>query len=96
MPFMIFYHPKVIEEDWPRLDSSLWIRIRRAIEQRLMTEPAYYGKPLRHRWKGHWKLRVGDYRVIYAVLEARVLVVVIGHRRDVYETSTARLTWHTS
>ncbi len=35
---------------------------------------------------GLFKLRVGDYRVIYEVLsEDRVLVVhMIGHRRDVY------------
>ncbi len=92
MSYVILYHPKVVEEDWPRLDSSVRTRIRRAIEQRLTMEPTYYGEPLRHHWKGHWKLRVGDYRVIYAVLELRVLVVVIGHRKDVYSTSLSRLT----
>jgi mRNA interferase RelE/StbE len=33
-----------------------------------------------------WRVRVGDYRVIYAVEDDRLVVVVvtIGHRRDVY------------
>jgi mRNA interferase RelE/StbE len=33
-----------------------------------------------------WRLRVGDYRVIYEVHDARLLVLVVrvGHRRDVY------------
>jgi len=33
-----------------------------------------------------WRIRVGDYRVIYQVAdrELLVLVVCIGHRRDVY------------
>ena len=33
-----------------------------------------------------WRIRVGSYRVVYAVEGARLLVLVvkIGHRRDVY------------
>jgi len=36
--------------------------------------------------KGFYKLRVGDYRVIYEILyEERTIVVhAIGHRRDIY------------
>ncbi len=35
---------------------------------------------------GVYRLRVGDYRVLYEVLDDRVLVLVvaIGHRREVY------------
>ncbi|SBW21034.1 hypothetical protein FDG2_1872 [Candidatus Protofrankia californiensis] len=35
---------------------------------------------------GHWRIRVGDYRVIYTVRDdvLLVLVVELGHRRDVY------------
>lgn len=34
-----------------------------------------------------WRIRVGDYRVLYRVddHERRVLIYRIGHRRDVYE-----------
>ena len=33
-----------------------------------------------------WRLRVGDYRIIYQVDDGkkRILIVAIGHRRDVY------------
>lgn len=33
-----------------------------------------------------WRIRVGEYRVIYRIQDERliVLVIVIGHRRDVY------------
>ena len=36
--------------------------------------------------KGVYRLRVGDYRVLYEVRDAALLVLVlaIGHRRDVY------------
>jgi mRNA interferase RelE/StbE len=35
---------------------------------------------------GHYRIRVGDYRVVYRVERSRVTIVVvkIGHRRDVY------------
>ena len=37
---------------------------------------------------GHnaYRIRVGDYRIIYAVLDDRMLVLVVelGHRRDIY------------
>ncbi len=35
---------------------------------------------------GHFRVRVGDYRVIYSVADAvlRVIVVRVGHRREVY------------
>jgi mRNA interferase RelE/StbE len=44
-------------------------------------------KPLRGRFAGCWRFRVGDYRLVYQIDEPRrrVLVVAIGHRRDVYE-----------
>ncbi len=34
-----------------------------------------------------WRIRVGDYRVIYDVLDAELVVTVVraGHRRDVYD-----------
>lgn len=34
-----------------------------------------------------WRLRVGDYRVIYEIdrNQGRVIVLFIGHRRDVYD-----------
>ncbi len=47
-------------------------RVKKAIAKRLMTEPALYGKPLRATLKGYWKLRVGDYRVVYSVQDSEV------------------------
>ncbi len=33
-----------------------------------------------------WRLRVGDYRILYEIRDSnhRVLIVTIGHRREVY------------
>jgi len=44
-------------------------------------------KPLRGRLTGHFRYRVGDYRVVYRIDEPGRLVVVllIAHRREAYE-----------
>ncbi len=36
---------------------------------------------------GEWRVRTGDFRIIYEIhdVELLVLVVKVGHRRDVYE-----------
>ncbi|MCU1362369.1 MAG: addiction module toxin, RelE/StbE family [Acidimicrobiaceae bacterium] len=36
---------------------------------------------------GEWRVRTGDYRVIYEIFEGELLVLVLrtGHRREVYE-----------
>lgn len=63
--------------------------IRKAIEKKLTTDPIAFGKPLRYTLKGFRRLRVGDYRVIYRIVENKVLVIIvdIDHRRVVYEDS---------
>ncbi|MGA3112815.1 MAG: type II toxin-antitoxin system mRNA interferase toxin, RelE/StbE family [Syntrophobacteraceae bacterium] len=59
-------------------------RIVDAIEK-LVADPLK-GRPLKGRWKGLRRIRVGLYRVIYVLRrsELTVLVLRIGHRREVY------------
>jgi mRNA-degrading endonuclease RelE of RelBE toxin-antitoxin system len=35
-----------------------------------------------------YRVRVGDYRIIYSISDSSVLVLKIGHRSDVYRDST--------
>ena len=84
MKYRVEYLQSVIHEDLPQLSASAKTRVRRAIEQKLMTHPIEFGKPLRYSLKGARRLRVGDYRVIFIIETYAVLVVKIGHRRDVY------------
>jgi mRNA interferase RelE/StbE len=79
------YHPDVRAVDIPLLNATLKKRIRKAIEERLMIAPQQYGEPLRKTLKGYWKMRIGDYRVVFKVVENEVLVLGIINRKDVYE-----------
>ena len=91
MTYALLYQPEVAACDLPPLPRDARERIRRAIEYRLALEPARFGKPLRHSLKALWRLRVGDYRVIYHIRAQEVVIVKIGHRRDVYELLGPRL-----
>lgn len=82
--FEIFYHPEVIRNDLPRIAATEKRRIRKAIEQKLAFFPHEFGAPLRHTLKGYWKLRVGDWRVIYKIQGALLTILRIGHRREIY------------
>jgi len=42
------------------------------------------GEPLRGEFQGLWRLRVGDYRIIYVRTDEGFLVLRIAHRREVY------------
>lgn len=37
---------------------------------------------------GEWRVRTGDYRIVYEIEDEQLLILVlrIGHRREVYET----------
>ena len=42
------------------------------------------GEPFGGEFRGLFKCRVGDYRAIYAKIPEGILVLRIGHRREVY------------
>ena len=67
-----------------RLDPTVRRRLLAALE-RLREDPER-GKPLLLTLKGLRSLRTGEHRIVYRVIESRVeiLVVAIGHRREVY------------
>ncbi|CAB0570783.1 type II toxin-antitoxin system RelE family toxin [Corynebacterium diphtheriae] len=52
-----------------------------------LPNPQMRGKALTGNWAGFWRWRVGDYRLVAAIEDDRVVIVVvsIGHRSQVYE-----------
>ncbi|MFI5379257.1 MAG: type II toxin-antitoxin system RelE/ParE family toxin [Tepidisphaerales bacterium] len=42
-------------------------------------------KPLRGGLKGHFRIRTGDFRIMFRVVADEVWIVRIEHRKDVYE-----------
>ena len=91
MNFKLIYHGDVKKVDLPKIDMKNRSMIKKAIEERLATHPEVFGKPLQRTLKGYWKLRVGEYRVVFKILENDILVLGIIHRKDVYQRVKKRI-----
>ena len=73
-----------------KLDPQVARRILKFLNQRVRTldNPRSIGEALRgSKLCEFWKYRVGDHRLICSIEDWRVLILVlrIGHRREVYE-----------
>ena len=72
-----------------KLDAPTQQRIWRFLRGKLSAtdNPRQTGKALTGPYSGLWRYRVGDYRIVCRIEDARlvVLVVKIGHRRHVYQ-----------
>lgn len=89
--YRILYHEAVVSEDLSLITKSWKIKIKDAIDTKLTVDPIAYGKPLRRSLHGYRKLRVGDFRVIFRVEDSIVKVLIVKHRRIVYERIGGRL-----
>ena len=92
MPFELRYHPAAVRNvDIPRLNETLKKRVKKAVGERLAIAPHKHGEPLRKTLKGYWKLRVGDYRVVFKINKNEVWILAIINRKDVYKEVFKRL-----
>lgn len=75
-------------KDLAKLGTTAAGRIVKTLEQRIaaLDDPRSLGAPLKGEHDGYWRWRIGDYRVIGRVEDERItiLIVRIGHRREVY------------
>ncbi len=68
-----------------KLDPAARRRVQAAIEL-LADEPRPSGAKKLVGGEGEWRVRTGDYRIVYKINDniLLVLVVALGHRRDIY------------
>ena len=92
MAYNLIYHEDVQKVDLPKIDEKNKSMIKRAIEERLATNPEVYGRPLQRTLKGYWKLRVGEYRVVFKISGNELRIFGIIHRKKIYQDIERRLT----
>jgi mRNA interferase RelE/StbE len=71
-----------------QLDKSVARRISKFLYERIgiLDDPRQIGERLHGTLSEFWRYRVGDYRIICSIESERLVVLVlrIGHRRDIY------------
>ena len=78
----------VAERQLRKLDRQVQKRILDWLDDRIegCKNPRHFGEPLKGDKAGFWRYRIGDYRVLCDIQNKHVVVLVltIGHRRQVY------------
>lgn len=85
-PYSIHFTKNALDEA-EKLDASANRRITKRVEWLAENLDRLSLQPLKGRFSGLYKLRAGDYRVIYEIVHDRRAVVIhhVGHRKDVYD-----------
>ena len=76
-------------KEFRKLDKQTQQEILRYFRKRIATDedPRRFGKPLSRDLADLWRYRVRNYRMICNIEDGNLLVLVlrVGHRKDVYE-----------
>lgn len=87
MAWQIEFHPDAVKE-LKQLDRAAAARTVKTLETRIavLDDPRALGAALTGEHSGYWRWRIGDYRVIARIEDARIVILVVrvGHRREVY------------
>jgi mRNA interferase RelE/StbE len=78
-------YKKSVHRDLKKLPKAEAKRVLNRIENELAKNPES-NPALKGAFAGLRRFRIGDYRVIYALIDDEVLVLRIAHRRDVYKS----------
>jgi mRNA interferase RelE/StbE len=84
MAYRIFLRPAAVR-DLNSLQGDVRERIEQAID-RLAENPRPHGSKKLVGFENEWRLRVGEYRVLYVIDDAtkRVTIARVAHRREAY------------
>jgi mRNA interferase RelE/StbE len=76
---------RTAEKQLKKLNSDLQRKIS-AVILSLSIEPRPYGCKKLSGFEALYRIRCGDYRIIYEIIDKKVMVTIlkIGHRKDVY------------
>ena len=88
MQYRVEYSSRALK-DLKKLDVYTKRMIKAWIDKNLVNtdNPRRQGKSLVGNYKGHWRYRIGDYRLLCLIEDDELIIVAvsIGHRREVYK-----------
>ncbi len=85
-PYAVQYDPKALKE-LTKLDKPVARRIVKAVDG-LQREPRPNGARPLAGYPHLWRIRIGDYRVVYTIKDAELVVLAlrVAHRSSVYRS----------
>ena len=73
-------------KEWNRLDRSTQEQLRKKLTFYLQSEqPVEFAERLKDHGLGEYRFRIGDYRIIFDFKGDNLMVLRVGHRKDIYK-----------
>lgn len=69
---------KLEREVQKRIDEKLHFYISQK-------NPLQFAEPLRDERFGNWRFRIGDYRILFDIENNKIIVLKVGHRKEIYK-----------
>ena len=82
MKYKLIYTQRA-ERDLAKLDIKTKERIGKTL-LRFQEEPLKYAEKLSNRILGSFRFRIGDYRIIVDIGESEIVILRVGHRKEIY------------
>lgn len=82
MKYRLLYTHRAIR-DIDGLDTSVKQRIGKTL-LRYGSDPLQHAESLKQSDLGSYRFRIGDYRVVFDIEGDEIVVLPVGHRRDIY------------
>jgi mRNA interferase RelE/StbE len=82
MSYRLVYTQRAVK-DIHKLDQNVKSRIGKAL-LRLKADPIGHAKRLTNCSMGTYRFRIGDYRAIFDLDDDKIIILRVGHRRDIY------------
>ena len=85
MDYEVIWQEKV-SKDLEGIDKKDAVEIIKRVKAHLVQNPAGLGRPLKEIFKGLFRYRYGNYRVIYAIdmADKKIIVLQVKHRKEAY------------
>jgi mRNA interferase RelE/StbE len=86
LKYGIRYHPS-IKKDLANIDKDIIGKFFDAVNSRLKENP-YVGKKLKGKYINLWRLKVGNYRIIYQIYGKKLMILILSfrHRQNIYDS----------
>jgi len=85
MAYKILYTRRAVR-DISKLPRAVKERIGRTLE-RYAENPLSYARKMIDPALGTYRFRIGDYRVIFDIEGDEIIILRVGHRREIYRSS---------
>ena len=87
MDYKVLWHEKALR-DLKDIDKEKAKQIIEKIKTYLVKDPVSKGMPLKGIFKGLYRFRVGDYRIVYSIdrAEKKITIYKVDHRKKIYRS----------